>query len=127
MASFTPNPSTIASLTALILVFFLTVPTFWSLFNQARSKARGSDYEEIHKLYEDRDGVATEESQKRYSAAIPKYIAASSSLLGFIASIAIAAFTSVHSATHPCLENWLSFGTWVRDRPTVSAQITDQK
>ena len=125
MASFTPDPSTIASLTALILVFLLTLPTLWSLFNQAKSKAHRGDYEEIHKLYQDRDGVATEDSQKEYSAAIAKYTALSSSILGLIASIAIAAFTSVNSVDYSCLESWLSSGTWVRDYPICSAQATN--
>ncbi len=109
-----PSPSAIAGLTAFLLVFCCTVPTFWSLFDRARSKPKSCEFEVEHKLYEDQDGVATEESQKGYSATIPKYIALSSSVTGFLASVAIAAFASVHGETEH-IGHWLVFATWVGD------------
>ena len=114
---FPPNLSAIVSLAVLILSFLLTLPTFRTLFNKAISKSKTYEYEELHKLYEDRDGVATKESQKEYSVAIPKYVALSSSIIGFLASTAIAVFASVHFTEAPSIENWLWFGSWVREFP----------
>ena len=108
------GPSAIAGLTILVLVFFLNVPIFWSYFYKARSRERTVNYESIHKLYEDRDGVATEESQKEYSAAIPKYTALICSITGLAASIAISVLASIHPVNKLCVENWLRSGTWVR-------------
>ncbi len=116
MASF-PNTSAIAGLIALILVFITTVPTFLSFFNKAKSKANGDRYEDLHKFYEDRDGVATEESQKAFSVAIPKYIGFSSCVVGFLASIIIAVFTTIQTTRNSHVENWLIFGSWVRTKP----------
>ena len=105
--------SAIAGLITLILVFLLTVPTFWAFHNKAKPKAGRIDFDEIDKLYEDRDGIATEETQKNYSAAIPKYISLSGSIIGFLASAIITAYTSNHPAYDTCVDGWLLFGTWV--------------
>lgn len=108
-----PSPSAIADLVALILIFSTTVPTLLQFFSEARIKAKGNGYEDLHKLYEDRDGVATEESQNEYSATIPKYIALSSCILGFLVSIIIAVFTTIHPSKNFFVENWVIFGSWV--------------
>lgn len=110
-ASFTL--SAVAASIALILVFLITVPTLLSFYNRINTKAKGNGFDEVHKLYEDRDGVATEESQKAYSAAIPKYIALSACVIGVLASFVMAVFTSTHGMGDFFLENWLIFGSWV--------------
>lgn len=112
------NLPAIAALISLILVFLLTVPTFWSLFNKARSKAKWHTYEDVYKLYEDRDGLATG-SHNQYSIAIPKYTALSTSIIGCLASVTITAYTSRHPAYSLYLDGWFLFGTWV---PTFSSQ-----
>lgn len=105
-----PSRSAVTALTALILVFFLTVPSVVKLF-KSYSKEK---YTRINTLYEDEDGAVTEDAQKEYSATIPKYIAFSSSAIGFIASVVSAAFTTVHPTRNLYVENWLLFGSWVR-------------
>ena len=111
-----PSPPAIAGLTALIVLFFLTVPTFLKLFENVRSKLKPTDYEDVHKLYEDEDGAATEESQKEYSAALPKYLVLSSTIIGFLASTATAVITTVMPMTTMYLNNWLLFSSWVHQR-----------
>lgn len=108
-----PSPSAVVGLTALILVFFTSLPTFLRLFNRATLRARGNAPIEISKLYEDEDGIATEETQKGYTATLPKYLALSCSVLGFSASLGLAVFTTVHPKLNQYVENWLSFSTWV--------------
>ena len=108
------NFSAIVALTALILVFFTSLPAFVRVLKRGTLKAMVEVPYETSKLYEDEDGIATEEAQKGYTAAVPKYIALSCSMLGLSASMGIAVHTTVHPMLHLCLENWLSVGTWVR-------------
>lgn len=106
--------SAVVALVAQILIFLTSIPRFLTVCKRARSKARGDNSDETFKLYEDKDGIATEETQKRYSAAVPKYFALSCSLLGFSASTSIAVFSTVHPTLNLYVEHWLSFGIWVR-------------
>ncbi len=123
-----PSPSVVTGLTALILVFFLTIPSVVKLF---KSYSRGK-YARIDALYEDEDGSATEESQTEYSATLPKYIALLSSMIGFIASTISAAFTTIHPTRNLYVENWLLFGSWVRsltlsERSRADSEIVTTK
>jgi hypothetical protein len=109
------SASTVADLVALLLIFLITVPTLLSFYGRVKRKAKanGNGYEEVHKLYEDRDGVATEESQREFSAAIPTYIALSGCVVGFLASVVMAVFASIRSTGTLIIEEWLIFGSWV--------------
>lgn len=118
-----PNPSAIVGIIALILVFFTSIPTFLRVIKRTTSKARRNPHIETSKFYEDEDGIATEETQKGYNAALPKYLALSFSVLGFLASLGIAIYTTVHPTLNLHFENWLSVGTWVRMSSTPIAHI----
>ena len=111
---FSHSASSIAGLTALILIVLASIPTFVSFFQGAISKARVSAPGEASKLYEDEDGIATEETQKEYTAALPKYLALSLSVLGLSISIATAVYTTVSPTLILYFEHWLSVATWVR-------------
>ena len=113
------SPSAIVGLTALILVFLTSIPTFSGFFIGQTSKARVNIPNETSKLYEDEDGTATEETQKIYTAALPKYLALSCAMLGLSASISMAVYTTVHPVLNLCFEYWLSVGTWVRIRSSL--------
>lgn len=116
MVAFT-SASAVADLVALLVVFLITLPTLLSFYGRVKRKAKGNGngygYEEVHKLYEDRDGVATEESQREFSAAIPTYIALSGCVVGFLASVVMAVFASIRSTGTLFVEEWLIFGSWV--------------
>ena len=106
--------SAVVGLTALILIFFTSLPTLIRLLHRETSNAKIDKSNETSKLYQDEDGIATEETQKGYSAALPKYIALSCSILGWSASIIVAVFTTVHPVSNIYVEHWLGFATWVR-------------
>ena len=107
------SPSTIASLTALVLIFSFTTPTLLRIFDRVRSRPKANGYDDVHKLYEDEDGAATEETQKEFSVALPIYLAVSSALIGGLASITNAVITTVLPIVSLGVENWLILGSWV--------------
>ena len=109
-----PSPSTIASLIALVLTFSLTIPTLLRIFDRVRSRSKVYAYDNVHKLYEDEDGAATEETQKEFSVALPNYLALSSAIIGFLASVTNAVITTVFSMVGLCTESWFMFGCWVQ-------------
>ena len=108
------SPSAITGLTSLLVVFFITVPTLRNLLDRTRSKPKGSDDGSTYKRYEDADGIATEKSQKQYSATVPKYLTLLGSVVGFLASLTLGTFSSVHQVQNLYLEDWLIFAIWVR-------------
>ncbi|KAJ4418671.1 hypothetical protein N0V85_001359 [Neurospora sp. IMI 360204] len=61
-------------------------------------------------LYEDADGKATVESQRAYSAKVPKTVILLSAAAGFTLSIAIALLSTNQKASS--LNDWLSTGAW---------------
>ncbi|KAK3398126.1 P-loop containing nucleoside triphosphate hydrolase protein [Sordaria brevicollis] len=61
-------------------------------------------------LYEDADGKATVESQRAYSAKVPKTVILLSAAAGFTLSIAIALLSTNQKTSS--LNDWLSTGAW---------------
>ena len=108
-----PSPSSIASLTALVLIFSFITPTLVRIFDRVRSRSKANGYDDVHKLYEDEDGAATEETQKEFSVTLSTYLALSSALVGCLASIANAVITTVPSIASLGVESWLILGSWV--------------
>ena len=108
------SPSTIAALTAFALTFSFTIPILFRILNRVRSRSKAYGYDDIQKLYEDEDGTATEETQKEFSVALPTYLALSSAIIGFLASIANAVFTTAFARVGLCIESWLISGCWVQ-------------
>ena len=107
------GPSTIASLTALVLTFSFTIPILFKIVNRVRLRSKAYGHGDVYKLYEDEDGIATEETQKEFSVALPTYLALSSAIIGFLASVTNAVFTTVFPIVSLCTESWLIFGCWV--------------
>ena len=107
------TPSTIASLITLVLTFSFTTPTLLRIYDRLRSRSKVNGYDDVHKLYEDEDGAATEETQKEFSAALPTYLALSSALIGCLASIINAVITTVPPIAGLSVESWIVLGSWV--------------
>ena len=103
----------IASLTALALTFVFTTPIFLKIFDRVRLRSKGCVHDDVDKLYEDEDGTATEETQKEFFVALPTYLALSSAIIGFLASITNAVFTTIDPTVNLYTESWLIFGCWV--------------
>lgn len=113
--AFSLNLSAIASLVALILVSIITGSSFLGLFKVVQSRIKQDSPEESHDLYVDRDGSATEQSQKAFSVAIPQCLAISSCIVGFSAATVVAVKVSVESEVLDLLvESWSIFYCWVR-------------
>lgn len=100
-------------LCALILVLLTAIPSFRYLFHKAKRRPKDSEYDDTYEIYEDLDGVATEESQKAYSTALPIYILLSCTVVGLLASIAKASVAAIQQANDVHIEAWFLFGTWV--------------
>ena len=108
-----PNASSIAALTAFILISFVSIPTLLKLFKSLRARSKLPEYSNIQELYEDEDGAATEVTRKEFSAALPKYLALSSVIIGFLASITYAIVVTILPLPSIYVEKWLMFGSWV--------------
>lgn len=78
--------------------------------------SRNGPAKEAHKLYEDRDGIATEESQKRYYLylRIGKFVLLTLWAIGFSAALGASISRTAASENVLILESWLAFGAWVR-------------
>lgn len=70
---------------------------------------------DLNKLYEDRDGVATDESHRRYSTSnrIIKSVAIAVWAIGFLVSLATATSRTARAEPTLVTEAWLTFASWV--------------
>ena len=110
MAEF-DSSSTIAGIAALVCIFSLTAPSVWDIVAHFRAPKLKAT------LYEDKDGVATEESMAEYSATVPKVLLAIFSSLGLLTAIALAVLATVsHEQDLTLLDNWLNVASWVGTR-----------
>ena len=100
-------------LTALILVFFLTIPALFSISKQLFSNRRGKRVEYISNYYDDEDGVATQQAQKAYSTKSPKYSALTFTSIGLVVSIVSNVYSEVEPVVASRSEDWFTFGSWV--------------
>lgn len=93
----------------LALVVIATLPSALAAVSHFRRKDKATA-----ELYEDQDGVATEESMVKYSAKWPKTFLSVFATLGFAFATASAVLATVNqSGTFVLIQNWLSFLQWV--------------
>lgn len=101
--------STAAGGAALLAVTLLTIPALLDHLTRFREtkKAKAA-------LYEDADGVATEESMAKHSNVVPKILLAIFTTLGLLTAIALAVLATVHhDQSSARAENWLNVASWV--------------
>ncbi|KAH6672198.1 putative ABC bile acid transporter [Halenospora varia] len=91
----------------LFSAFLLSLPTIFSITTLTRRRKVKNG------LYEDNDGVATEESMAQYSAKIPIVLLFTCAILGAFTSIALSVLATVHSNESLPSEDWLNSGQWV--------------
>jgi hypothetical protein len=93
------------------LITLLTLPSIWVF---ARSIHRAKDVDHGG-LYEDRDGVATQESMEEFSARKLIILISAAVTVGLAASFAFAVFVTVSPV--PAFDDvtrlWLLFWSWV--------------
>jgi hypothetical protein len=90
-----------------VLISFLTVPSLFRTLSHFRSSTPKSS------AYEDRDGVATDESIASYSAKVPKMLLTTFNLLGFSTAIALAVLGTLDPRMGMFIEPWLNAAQWV--------------
>lgn len=81
-------------------------------FNE-KIKRRKEYAEDNNLLYEDKDGVATEESQKKFSTIIPRSLSVTGSIIGSLLSVAEAVLRTSDPGRSLFIESWLVFASWV--------------
>ncbi|RDL31200.1 uncharacterized protein BP5553_09989 [Venustampulla echinocandica] len=99
---------TAAGVTGLVLVLLLTFPSFTSISIHIReSKSNPKP-----KIYEDEDGVATEQSMAKYSAKIPKIFHVFFTISGLSAAVALAILATINSPRGMFADDWLNVAQW---------------
>lgn len=99
--------STAAGGAALLAVAFLTIPAIRDHVVRLREK------KEKASVYEDDDGVASEESMAKYSTTVAKVLLAIFTTLGLLTAIALAVLATVHhDEISAKVENWLNVASW---------------
>ena len=104
--------SLLAGSVALGLISVATIPAIKIVIKRFLSR-RQNGYEEIEKLYEDEDGIATKTSQESFSRAASIYVLLGATFLGLGVSIATAIQSTVQSAKNQGIQDWLAVGSWV--------------
>jgi hypothetical protein len=102
--------SLISGAVGLALILFCSIPSFLELTSTVWTLKRYT----LAKVYEDKDGVATEEGTEKFSAKVPKIIIATLSLLGLAVSTTLAVLGTLGWAKDGLfIESWINCGAWV--------------
>jgi hypothetical protein len=93
----------------LALILLLTLPSIFAIASHFRNKNSKPE------IYQDEDGVATEESMSEYSTKIAKIILSILTVAGLLTSIPPAVFGTLNRHhDFMFIPNWLIVGQWVR-------------
>ncbi len=88
-----------ASLTSgivgLVLVVLSSSPAVWRISNRL-TRRKYSELATSQQLYEDKDGVATEETEKKFSDKIQKSVILVFSIAGFFVSLVLAVLATFY-------------------------------
>src|SRR5436189_4793715 len=104
--------SLISGVTGLALVALNSTPALWLISNRLVRRKYGELSALVH-LYEDRDGVATEETEKKFSDKVQKVVIAAFSVAGFFVSVALSVSATLKPDLSPVLDQWIQAGVWV--------------
>jgi hypothetical protein len=99
------------------LVVVTTAPSVATSVRRLVSPAKASaGYSALNAdLYEDEDGIATDESMRAFSDRLPRYAIAVLSPAGFAAALAAAILTTQQGPHAREIPDWLQVGVWVSD------------
>lgn len=97
-----------AGTAGLALVLLLTLPSLFAItshFRETKSKPE---------IYEDKDGVASEESMAAYSAKASKILLSIFTFAGFLTATSLAVLGTLNRNDDPMfIQNWLNLAQWV--------------
>lgn len=88
-----------------------STPTVLTFSEKIKRRKEYAQYNKL--LYEDQDGIATEESQKKFSTIIPRSLSVIGSITGSLLSIAEAVLRTSDPGRSRFIESWLVFASWV--------------
>ncbi|KIW72199.1 hypothetical protein PV04_00411 [Phialophora macrospora] len=111
MAFHHTSASVAVSIACLTIVAVLSTPAAGQLITRLRGRKK--QYAQLSERYEDKDGVATEESEQAYSDLIPRLILILISTVACAVALATAILTTTRSYLPLSLEQWLQFATWL--------------
>ena len=98
----------------LALVGATSIPAFLTISRHVRARRdRIDDHLNPDGLYEDKDGLASEESQQGYSTFIQRVLVLVGNITGFSLSIAVSVVGTTQSKGLLQTESWLTLGCWV--------------
>ena len=95
----------------LALAFLCTFPSVSAIISHFREIKPKSE------IYEDKDGIASEESMAAYSAKAPKILLSILTIIGFLTATSLAVLGTLnrdHDLTF--IQNWLNVAQWVCTR-----------
>lgn len=89
-----------------VIIIVIVAQALWKFKQSAQYRA--------HKVYEDQDGAATEESQKAYSRTvrIVRFFLTAAWIIGFSFSLSASALNASNASTLLFVD-WVTFASWV--------------
>ncbi|KIW98705.1 uncharacterized protein Z519_00366 [Cladophialophora bantiana CBS 173.52] len=104
------SSSVAISIACLAVVGALSTPAFRQFLLRIRPKK--GQYQELSRRYEDKDGKATEESQRACSDVVVRWTLIIVSAIACLDALATAILTTNRPNLSLTLEQWLQFATW---------------
>lgn len=95
----------------LVLLAIASTPTILTFIGKIKRRKRFA--EDDNSPYEDNDGTATEESQKKFSTIIPRSLSVTGAIFGCLLSLAEAVLRTSNRGRYSLTESWLVFASWV--------------
>ncbi|OAG42647.1 hypothetical protein AYO21_03232 [Fonsecaea monophora] len=104
------STSVAISIACLAVVGAISIPALRQVL--LRIRAKKDHYQELLGSYEDKDGKATEESQRAYSDFVVRLILIIISTIAFLDALGTAVLTTTRPHLSLTVEQWLQFATW---------------
>jgi hypothetical protein len=115
------STSLVSGAIGFILILLCTIPAVSNLLSTLFTPRNYA----LPKVYEDKDGEATEESMLRFSAKIPKAIVVTLSVLGLVVSTVLGTLGTLRLAKDGLfIENWINCASWVSIPSTTKQNKT---
>lgn len=118
-----PDQELVVIASAGVCAGFAVLSTLPSLARLARAKKSPGPIH-LKDVYEDEDGVATEESEDDFSDVIPKWTFYLCAIAGFSTAVASAVLSTIWSSGHfnqrfLSVVDWLSVFIWVKNEENI--------
>ena len=106
--------STVVASISLAFVVATSIPAFLAIFKSLRvRKSIVGDNVNSDGLYEDKDGLASQESQQEFSTVTQRVLILVGTFVGLFLSVALAVFNTTRSESLLQTESWVKLGCWV--------------